>query len=139
MKTIVDFRQIIILNGEEFDTSIRRHLYYKEPKKDILNIDTFEELVSLVEEDYIYNAKIKTSFFTKKKIVSLFNASAFGYMCESTTIEITEKKFKPFQIKCEYQKDTRKNSFNTLMELLSADDFAEWCKDHGITTICTRG
>lgn len=137
MKTIVDYRQKIILNGEEFDTSIRRHLCYAEPKKDILNIDTFEELVDLAEENYIYNAKVKTSFFTKKKIVSLFNADLFGYVSENYYINITEKNFKPFQIKCEYQKDTRKNSFNTLMELLSADDFAEWCKDHGITTICT--
>lgn len=131
MKTICDYRQIVVLNGEEFDTSIRRHLNYSEPEEFTRNIDIFEELIELVEDNAIFNATVEMTLFGKKK-VKLYKADFY----DSKRI-ITEKNFKPFQVKCINKKDTRKNSFNTLMELLSADDFAEWCKDHGITTICT--
>lgn len=135
MKTIVDYRQIVRMEGKEFDTSIKRHLHYDEPKENIIKIDTFEKLVELVEDECIYNAEITTTLFSKKKVISLFNAELFGYMCENWKVKITERNFKPFEILSVQKKDTRKNSFNTLMELLSADDFAEWCKDHEITTI----
>ena len=134
MKTICDYRQFIEMDGKKFDTSIKRHLCYAEPEEMQRTVDTFEELVELVEKDFIYNAEIVTTLFGKKK-VKLFNADLFGYMIEDYHVRITEKNFKPFVIKGEVKKDTRKNSFNTLMDLLSANDFAEWCIDHGITTI----
>ena len=131
MKTICDYRQIIKLEKEEFDTSFRRHLCYAEPKENERSIDTFEELVELVSNDSLYNATVGTTIFGKK-VVTLYK----GYLYDNKR-KITEKNFKPFIIISQMKEDTRKNSFNTLMELLSADDFAEWCKDHGITTICT--
>ena len=130
MKTICDYRQIIKLEKEEFDTSFRRHLYYEEPRENIKNIDTFEELVELVSDDLLYNAIVSTTIFGKK-VVTLYKANLYD-----NKRKITEKNFKPFIIISQMKEDTRKNSFNTLMELLSAEDFAEWCKDHGITTIC---
>lgn len=130
MKTVCDYRQIIVLEKEEFDTSICRHLNYSEPTEFTREIDTFDELVDLVENDVIFNATIIMSLFGKKK-VKLCKADLF----DNKRI-ITEKNFKPFKIKCINKVDTRKNSFNTLMELLDADDFTEWCKDHGVTTIC---
>jgi hypothetical protein len=134
MKTVCDFRQFIEMNGKRFDTSIKRHLSYTEPKEMQRTVNTFEELLELVEKDFIYNAEILTTLFGKKK-VKLFNADFFGYMVESYNVYVTEKNFKPFVIKGEIKEDTRKNSFETLMALLSAEDFAEWCVDHGITTI----
>jgi hypothetical protein len=134
MKTVCDFRQFIEMNGKRFDTSIKRHLCYTEPEEMQRTVDTFEELLELVEKDFIYNAEILTTLFGKKK-VKLFNADNYGFMTESWNEYITEKNFQPFVIKGEVKKDTRKNSFETLMALLSAEDFAEWCVDHGITTI----
>ena len=130
MKTICDYRQIIKLEKEEFDTSFRRHLCYAEPKESERSIDTFEELVELVSNDSLYNATVGTTIFGKK-VVTLYKADLYD-----NKRKITEKNFKPFAILNQMKEDTRKNSFNTLMELLSAEDFAEWCKDHGITTIC---
>jgi hypothetical protein len=134
MKTVCDFRQFIEMNGKRFDTSIKRHLSYTEPKEMQRTVNTFEELLELVEKDFIYNAEILTTLFGKKK-VKLFNADFFGYMVESYNVYVTEKNFKPFVIKGEVKEDARKNSFETLMALLSAEHFAEWCVDHGITTI----
>ena len=130
MKTICDYRQIVKLEKEEFDTSFKRHLCYEVPEESVRSIDTFEELVGLVERNLIYNATVSTTIFGKK-VVTLFKADFYG-----SKRKITEKNFKPFVIINQMKEDTRKNSFNTLMELLSAEDFAEWCKDHGITTIC---
>jgi hypothetical protein len=134
MKTVCDFRQFIEMNGKRFDTSIKRHLCYAEPEEMQRTVNTFEELLELVEKDFIYNAEILTTLFGKKK-VKLFNADFFGYMVESYNVYVTEKNFKPFVIKGEVKEDARKNSFETLMALLSAEHFAEWCVDHGITTI----
>ena len=130
MKTICDYRQIVKLEKEEFDTSFKRHLCYEVPEESVRSIDTFEELVGLVERNLIYNATVSTTIFGKK-VVTLFKADFYD-----SKRKITEKNFKPFVINNQMKEDTRKNSFNTLMELLSAEDFAEWCKDHGITTIC---
>lgn len=130
MKTICDFRQIVKFEKEEFDTSLIRHLCYAVPEENQRSIDTFEELVELVERNLIYNATVRTTIFGKK-VVTLYKADLYD-----SKRKITEKNFKPFAILNQMKKDTRKNSFNTLMDLLNADDFAEWCKDHGITTIC---
>ena len=130
MKTICDYRQIVKLEKEEFDTSFKRHLCYEVPEESVRSIDTFEELVGLVERNLIYNATVGTTMFGKK-VVTLFKADFYD-----SKRKITEKNFKPFVIINQMKEDTRKNSFDCLMNLLSAEDFAEWCKDHGITTIC---
>ena len=130
MKKVCDFRQIVKLDNEEFDTSFKRHLCYEEPKESVRSIDTFEELVDVVSRDLLYNATVSVTMYGKK-VVNLFKADFYD-----NKRKITEKNFKPFVIIQQMKKDERKNSFNTLMELLSAEDFAEWCKDHGITTIC---
>ena len=135
MKKVCDFRQYIEMNGKRFDTSIKRHLCYTEPEEMQRTVDTFEELVELVEKDFIRNAELRYTLFGNKKKVKLFNAELFGYMTENWNVYITEKNFKPFVIKGVVAEDKRKNSFDCLMNLLSAEHFAEWCKDHGITTI----
>lgn len=130
MKTVCDFRQIVKLDKEEFDTSFKRHLCYEEPKESVRSIDTFEELVEIVSNDLLYNATVGTTLLGKK-VVNLFKADFYD-----SKRKITKKNFKPFVIIQQMKEDTRKNSFDCLMNLLSAEDFAEWCKDHGITTIC---
>ena len=129
-KTIVDYRQIIVLNGEEFDTSWKRHLSYDVPKETRIEINTFDELLELIENDCIFNASIELSMFKKEKIAILYKTNLY----DSKRV-IKRKTFKPFTIKCINEVDTRHNSFKTLMELLDAEDFTEWCKDQGITTI----
>ena len=129
-KTIVDYRQIIVLNGEEFDTSWKRHLSYDVPKETRIEINTFDELLELIENDCIFNASIELSMFKKEKIAILYKTNFY----DSKRV-IKRKTFKPFTIKCINEVDTRHNSFKTLMELLDAEDFTEWCKDQGITTI----
>lgn len=136
MKKVCDFRQYIEMEGKKFDTGIKRHLCYAEPEEMQRTVNTFEELVELVEMDFIYNATITYTLFGNKKKVKLFNADLFGFMTENYNVYITEKNFKPFVIKGVIAEDKRKNSFDCLMNLLSAEHFAEWCKDHGITTIC---
>ena len=129
MKTVCDYRQIVKLDKEEFDTSFKRHLCYSEPKESVNSIDTFEQLVDIVQDNLLYNAELERTIFGKIR-VKLFKANFYG-----NRKIITEKNFKPFVIINQMKKDTRKNSFNTLAELLSADDFAEWCKDHGIEKV----
>ena len=85
----------------------------------------------MVEKEVIYNAEIDTPLFfgKNKKRVILFNGD------ELTKVLITENNFKPFEVKSVNEIDNRKNSLKILMELLSAEDFAEWCKDRGIEKI----
>ena len=136
MKTVCDFRQIIVMNGKKFDTSIKRHLQYHEPYEKEMEINSFDELWELAKEEYIFNAECTYSLFGAKRIVKFFNAENFGYMNTHYYEYVKEKDFKPFKIELIMKKDTRKNSIKTLMELLSAKDFAEWCKDHGISVVC---
>ena len=60
---------------------------YEVPEESVRSIDTFEELVGLVERNLIYNATVSTTMFGKK-VVTLFKADFYD-----SKRKITEKNF----------------------------------------------
>lgn len=90
------------------------------------SVNTFKDLLSLVEIGDIPKARIEHTLFTNKKYVSLFNADRIERE------DITEKNFKPFSFRVTYSIDYSP-SIKKLMEELTADEFAEWCYDKKIS------
>ena len=45
---------------------------------------------------------------------------------------MTKKNFKPFGEKCVWEEDTDRHTITTLSWALPADEFIEYCKDHGM-------
>lgn len=106
---------------------LNSRLHYGEiPKLDSVKCTDFEEVWN---ERTICCSK-KVTFFFKKRYI-LGNVDVWG-----SHIRISEKDFKSYQIidSLEVYKD---NNFSVkeLARLLSATDFVNWCKDHGLN-IC---
>lgn len=131
MKEIYNYRFEYKMDGwKNFaDTSIWKHIKYLAPEEaETLNftIKTFDELVGLVRDDLFMNAKLSKNFF-KKTVVRLADAGSFS------SIEVTEKNFKPIEIRCVYNKTSA--SIKELADALDADSFCEYLRDRGITKI----
>lgn len=132
MKKVVDFRQYVSFdNGETFqDTSIWRHLYYRELKEEEVEVlETFEQAYDYIKADNLMNAEIDATFFRGRKQIRISTAD---FECPRT---FTEKDFKPIIVKSVFEEETSKLSMKSLASQLSADDFCEWLKDRGITQI----
>jgi hypothetical protein len=73
MKKILDYRCYISTDGKHyFDTSIRYHLTYTEPKEQkVTVIMTFDDLVRVVKNGAIMNAELTHTFFRRKPMVEL--------------------------------------------------------------------
>lgn len=131
MKEVYDYRFEYKTEGRKnfVDTSIWEHVRYltpEEAKTRNFTIGTFDELISLVEKGLFINAEISKNFF-KKRVVRLSNVE------DSLSTAITEKKFKPIEVRCVYNK--MNVSIKDIAKMLDSDSFCEYLKDRGVTKI----
>lgn len=132
MKEILDRRVLVKMVGwREFeDTSIFRHVVYADEslaEKEISYCyNTFDELKKAVENGMILNAESTFTVF-KKPMVTISTAR------RDTRIKITEKNFKPVEVKVFYDKEDL--SIKTIASLLKAHDFCEYLKDRGLEAV----
>lgn len=132
MKELYNYRFKYQIEGDKdfIDTSIWRHVRYLLPEEAQsygFTIKSFAELLGLVKDNLFMNAEIGKTTFTKKPLVRLSNPDCMA-------IRVTEKNFKPINVKIEYNK-MESLTIKSLSEMLSADDFINYLKDHGITKI----
>lgn len=130
MKKLVNYRMMLSVNGGEWrDTSIFNHIRYLEESE----CETWEsrelnfnEALELVEEGFIMNAECDQTFFTHRPRIQLsISESIFegpSYYTERTlaTLKI-KKEYRPYN-----------GSIKDIAILLSAEQFCEYLKDHGI-------
>lgn len=130
MKTILDYRCYISTDNKHyFDTSIRYHLTYTEPKSEkVLIINTFDELVEAVKNKVIMNAKLTHTFFKRRPMVELHQGWDNDYC-------VTERNFKPIYVKEVWEELTEQKSLSTLADLLPAEEFVEYVIDRGISCV----
>lgn len=133
MKEVYDYRFKYRIEGRKnfVDTSIWEHVRYLTPeeaeaKTRNFTINTFDELINLVKKGLFINAEISKNFF-KKRVVRLSNVE------DSLSTAITEKKFKPIEVRCVYNK--MNVSMKDIAKMLDSDSFCEYLKDRGITKI----
>lgn len=132
MKKLVNYRMCLSINGGEWqDTSIFNHIQYREEcdcetwiSKDL----TFDEAVELVQADFVMNAECeKTLIGRKPKLkLSTSDCSLFG-----GPIYLTARTFKSLKIKKEYL--PYNGTIKDIAALLTAEQFCEYLKAHGIT------
>lgn len=134
MKQIVDYRVLISIDGGKFeDTSIWKHLSYEEPKEErITELNTFAEAYEAIKNDKIMNAVAGYTFFRSRPQIELSTAN---WDCRKT---MTEKNFKKITVKEMWATCNEKNTIKGLASMLSAEEFCEWLKDHGISQIPTN-
>lgn len=116
-------------NGECYQCNVFPAYVYRDIEENGIYeypVNTFKDLLILVENGDIPKARIERTLFKNKKYVSLYNADCFDRE------EITEKNFKPFYFRVTYSIDYSP-SIKKLMEELTADEFAEWCYDKKIS------
>ena len=130
MKKILDYRCYISTDGEHyFDTSIRYHLTYTEPRAEkVLTINTFDKLVEAVKNKVIMNAGLTHTFFRRKPMVELRQGWDNDYF-------VTEKNFKPIYVKEVWEELTEQKSFSKLADMLPAEEFVEYVIDRGMTGV----
>ena len=132
MKELYNYRFKYQIEGYKsfIDTSIWRHVRYllpEEAQSYDFTIKSFTELLDLVKNDLFMNAEIDKTTFTKKPLVRLSNPGCMA-------IKVTEKNFKPINVRIEYNK-MESLTIKSLSEMLSANDFIDYLKDRGITKI----
>lgn len=130
MKKILDYRCYISTDGKHyFDTSIRYHLTYAEPKEQkVTVIMTFDDLVRVVKNGAIMNAELTRTFFRRKPMVKLRQGWDNDYF-------VTEKNFKPIYVKEVWEELTEQKSFSKLADMLPAEEFVEYVIDRGMSGV----
>lgn len=133
MKNIYDRRILIKVDGwKRFeDTSIFPHLKYEDEKlaeqEFLFRFETFEEAKKEVEEGWILNATSTTTFFRKRPKLKF-------KMNLDLDISMTEKNFKPIEVKIVFEK-IGNFSLKDISKLLDADSFCEYLRDRNISSI----
>ena len=87
----------------------------------------FDVACTYLSDNRMYCASIWHTIF-KKPCINYRGTGTFDY----PTKTITRKKFKPFGEKNVWEENKGRYSFATLSKELSADEFIEYCKDHGM-------
>lgn len=134
MKKIYDRRVLVKIDGwKEFeDTSIFTNLRYEDEaftdQEFNYRFDTFEKAKRAIEEGWVLNAESTTTFFTKKPQIRISTAA------RDLAIGMTEKNFKPIEVKIVYNEKTNL-SITTVANLLNADSFCEYLRDRNISSI----
>lgn len=132
MKELYNYRFKYQIEGYKgfIDTSIWRHVRYllpEEAQSYDFTIKSFAELLDLAKNGLFMNAEIGKTTFTKKPFVRLSNPDCMA-------IKVTEKNFKPINVRIEYNK-MESLTIKSISEMLSVDDFIDYLKDRGITKI----
>ena len=87
----------------------------------------FDVACTYLSDNRMYCASAWHTIF-KKPCINYRATGIFDY----PTKTITRKKFKPFGEKYVWEEDKGRYSLATLSKELSADEFIEYCKDHGM-------
>lgn len=131
MRRVVDLRCYVAVNGNEYyDTSIHYNLHYVEVFDDEpveYNYKTFKGAKEAIEDERVLNASVGHTFFHHNPVLYIRTAEL------APDIKLTAKNFKSLKIKWVAEVPSKKLTIKDLASLLSAEDFAEWLKDHGIS------
>ena len=131
MRRLVDLRCYVAVNGNEYyDTSIHYNLHYVEVFDDEpveYSYKTFRGAKEAIEDERVLNASIRHTFFRSQPVLYIRTAEL------APDIKLTAKNFKSLKIKWVAEVPSKKLTIKDLASLLSAEDFAEWLKDHGIS------
>lgn len=131
MKKVVDLRCYVAVNGSEYyDTSIHYNFHYaevfdEEPVE--YNYKTFRGAKEAIEDERVLNARVGYTFFKHNPVLEIHTAEL------SPDIKVTAKNFESLKIRWVTEVPSKKLTIKDLANLLPAEDFAEWLKDHGIS------
>lgn len=138
MKKVYDRRVLVKADGwTDFeDISILMHLQYEDEelasKEFLYRFKTFEEMKAKIEEGYIFNAEVTTTFFTRQPKIKINTVNSLLHY--SPAVEMTKKNFKPIEVKIVYE-EKNDLSIKTLANLLDADTFCEYLRDRNISSL----
>ena len=127
MKQICDFRCYVAIGKKDYeDTSMWKHLRYCEEGKVEESIQSWKVLCDLVKEHHIRNAELDTNLFGKP-VVKIGWADVY-----KSKARITARNFYLVKVKWAAEPVERLYSIKDLADMLPAEDFFEYLKDHGI-------
>ena len=133
MKKLVNLRCYAAVGKNDLcDTSIWNHIRYvevAETNSTEFTLETFEEAFAAVRDNRIRNAETGCTLFRNRPTIEI------GWGDFRSKSEMTEKTFKPVRVKWEWEEVTRMYTMKDLADLLPAEQFCEWLKDHGITMV----
>lgn len=134
MKKLVNLRCYAAVGKNDFcDTSIWNHIRYvevAETNSTEYTLETFEQAFAAVADNHIRNAETSTTFFGNRPTIEM----KWGDIYKPTTV-LTAKTFKPVRVKWMWEEVERMYTMKDLADLLPAEQFCEWLKDHGITMV----
>ena len=127
MKKICDLRCYVAIGKQDYaDTSIWKHLWYCESGTTEEYITSWGDLYELVKEHGIRNAELTTNLFGKP-VVKIGWADIY-----KSKAKITYRNFRPIKVKWAAEPVDTVYSIKDLADLLPAEDFCEYFKDHNI-------
>lgn len=130
MKEVYRRTDELWVNNQKINETDYR-VYKEEPKTDTKDYDTFEEMYSdWVYLDYLGCYPDKTTF-TYKPVLAIRSWYRF------CTFKITEKNFETARIITTYK--PIRQSVKDLLDFLTVEQFAEYCKDRNIENIQIGG
>lgn len=127
MKKICDLRcYVAIGKGVYEDTSMWRHLRYCEPGETEEYVTSWGDLYDLVKEHHIRNAELTANLFGNL-VVKIEWADIY-----KSKAKITYRNFKGVRVKWAAEPYDKIYTIKDLAEMLPAEDFCEYLKDHNI-------
>ena len=127
MKQICNFRCYVAVGKKDYeDTSMWKHLRYCKPGATEEYVTSWGDLYDLVEEHHIRNAELTTNLFGKP-VVKIGWADIY-----KRKTKITARNFHHIWVKWSAKPVERFYSIKDLADMLPAEDFCEYLKDHGI-------
>lgn len=127
MKQICNLRCYVAIGKKEYeDTSMWKHLRYCETGMVEERVTSWNALCYLVEEHHIRNAELDRNLFGKA-VVKIGWADIY-----KRKARITARNFRSVKVKWVAKPVERLYSIKDLADMLPAEDFCEYLKDHGI-------
>ena len=127
MKQICNLRCYVAIGKKDYeDTSMWKHLRYCTPSMIEERVTSWDALWYLVEEHHIRNAEQDSNLFGKA-VVKIGWADIY-----KRKTKITARNFRSVKVKWVAKPVERIYSIKELADMLPAEDFCEYLKDHGI-------
>lgn len=126
MKQICEKKQQVRINfGEWEDVTMFDPIVYEVPRNEYIEYVTFEALYNAAKTDEIKNAYAGHTFWKKRPCVK------FSTIMRDFQKTITEKNFYKVEMRIHYT-PIKYYSIKQVADRLHAEDFIEYCKDHGV-------